>query len=571
MKDKELVWRLLGYLSPYRFWMLLATLILIATKIVEAAIPLFIGYVSQQILQGTAFDLAKINLEGMWIIGVLIIAYLFDAFNVGLKSWIGQKAVYTLRNQVFDHIQKLPMAYYDHSSVGRLMTRTIHDVEQINLMFSDSVVPLFGSLVLFLTIFAALFYLNVKVALLVVALLPFVYLALSRFRRVQRQCFDLIRSIVAQLNAFVQEQLMGIGTIRAFGLQSQERKEFEKINFAHQEAYGRAIHNFSFFVSSIDFFQNTALILAFIVFFQGQFEPAAFFTFVLYAMMIFRPLTDMAEKYNTLQSAIAAAERIFTVMDVPIEGQLGEEAPDTFESLEFDNVWFAYEKEDWILKGLSFTLKRGESIAVVGVTGAGKTTLISLILRFYEIQKGEIRINGKNARHFSLHSLRKLFSVVFQDPILFSGSLAENIALYDKSIRSEQIASVVDYVNLGEFVDQFPDGIHHHLSERGTGLSAGQMQLVSFARAVAHERQVLILDEATANIDTVTEKLIQDALRKILQDKTALIIAHRLSTIKDASHILVMDQGRVVERGTHVELIEKKGIYSNLYKLQFEI
>lgn len=580
--DRMLIKRLLTYLRPYRWWLGLAILFLIFSKGVEAYVPIYIGHVTQYILNSINLnDLEKESrlhtvFQGCGtIIGLLVLSYLLDATNVIIKTRIGQRAILELRTQVYEHILRLPLSYYDHYSVGRLMTRTIHDVDQIDQMFSDSVVPILGNLILFLSIGVGIIFVDWKIGLIVALIMPIVWWLTHQFRYHQRRCYERVRSIVSAMNAFVEEHLMGAMTIRNFGLQNKEKARFDQINEDHCSAYLETIHNFASFIASIDFMQNLSLILAFVVLTSFAppdtgFQAGTYFTFSLYALMFFRPLADLAERYNALQAAMAAAERVFTILDQKEEPKGGMTSTlEEVSCIVFEDVWFAYEKEHWVLKGLSFKIGKGESIAIVGVTGAGKTSIMNLLLRLYEFQKGSIKINGKDIREYSEDDLRKQFSIVLQDPVIFSGTIAENISLYNPNISKEKIDSVINYVNMRAFVNRFPEGIDHHLSERGKTVSVGEMQLISLARAVAYERCVLILDEATANIDTGTERIIQDALKKILKEKTALVIAHRLSTIKDVTRILVIHEGVVAEMGSHQQLLEAKGIYEKLYRLQF--
>lgn len=580
--DRELVWRLLSYLRPYRTILVIAIFFLIISKIIEASIPVFIGNISQQILNSVNLEseekkklLSHALTMGGLIIGLLFASYIFDSLNVILKSWIGQKAIYNLRLQIYEHIIHMPLAYFDTHTVGRLMTRTIHDVDQINQMFAESVIPIFGNIVLFISIFLGIFFVNWKIGLLVVFILPVVYMLTHYFRIQQRRCYDRIRTLVAAMNTFVQENLMGATTIRNFGLQKKARDHFERINEDHCDAYVESVKNFSFFIAAIDFLQNFSLIMALAILVGWnpmgiEFEAGIFFTFSLYVLMFFRPLVDLAERYNVLQSAMAAATRLFDVLDRHSERveYTGRHILDDIETISFDNVWFAYEEERWILRGISFQIKKGESVALVGMTGQGKSTIISLLLQFYKHQKGAIKINDRDIREFSLESLRKQFSIVLQDPVLFTGSIADNIALFNPSISPTQIESVIDYLGMRQFIDRLHQGVKHTLIERGKSLSMGEMQLLSLARAVAHRRAVLILDEATANIDTNAERVIQAALKKILHEKTAFVIAHRLSTIKDVSRILVLHEGKIVENGTHAELLAVQGVYEKLYRLQ---
>jgi ATP-binding cassette subfamily B protein len=583
LMDIELMKRLYSYMRPYRLFLLLAVGFLLISKGIEATVPLFIGKVSQQILDGIRLGWAEqqqllvtVLKICSWILLLLLASYLLDSVNVVLKSWVGQKGLFTMRQEVYEHILRLPLAYYDRHTVGRLMTRTIHDVDQINQMFAESLIPILGNLVLFIGIVCGILFLNWKVGLILLSILPLAWWLTYRFRYYQRLCYERVRTVVAAMNTFVQEHLMGALTIRNFGLQKKAKRQFEEINEDHCNAYLDSIHHFSFFIAGIDLMQSFSLILVFVLLVlfapPGKgFEAGAFFTFSLYILMFFRPLADLAERYNVLQSAMAAAERIFSILDQPPENIVSTEglSLDEIQSVSFDNVWFAYEKDNWILKGLSFEIKKGESVALVGVTGEGKTTIANLLLRFYDYQKGAIRLNHQDIRNYSLAAVRSQFSVVLQDPVIFSGTIAENISLYSPDIGMQEIEAVIDHLQMRPLIDRFPNGLQYRLTERGKSLSVGERQLISIARAAAHQRSFLILDEATANIDIVTEKIIQKALKSILREKTALVIAHRLSTIKDVNRILVIDGGVIVESGSHEELLESKGIYEKLYRLQF--
>lgn len=565
--DRHLLKRLWKYLSPYKGWIALCVLLLLISKLIEAAVPMAIGSLSQQIFT----DYASVEknrvfsyfmIAGVILFSFLLLGYLFDAFNAFLRTWIGQKAIFSLRTQVFDHIQHLPMRYFDGASIGKLMTRTIHDIDQINQMFSESIIPILGNIILFISMTMGIFFLDWRLGVVLVCLLPPLAWLTNRFRVVQRQCYDLIRSIVSAMNAFVQEHLLGVFTIRNFGLLKDEKKQFEKMNEDYCNGYLESIYNFAFFIAGIDFIQSLAMIAVFVVLMYSAdgIQIGHFITFNLYTLMLFRPLADLAERYNVLQSAIAASERVFTVLHEPEEKNCKSiEEIGPVDSIAFKDVWFAYDKEEWILKGLSFEIKKGTSLAVVGVTGSGKTTILNILLRFYEFQKGSVLINGKDIREYPLHQLRKLFGVILQDPVIFSGTLYDNMCLYDPGITEEKVRKALDYLELPQ-----------SFLQRDKNLSTGETQLVSLARAIAHDRSVLILDEATANIDNETEKVIQNALQKIMHDKTTLVIAHRLSTIKNATSIIVLRDGVVVEHGSHQQLLDEKGVYEKLYRLQFQ-
>lgn len=581
--DWPLTLKLLHYIRPYHWLGGFALFMLLLAKAVEAIVPIFIGHITQQMMasQATTWsekqELLNIILDDcLWIIGLLAIGYILEVINVVIKSWIGQKAIFKLRSKVYLHILNMPLKFFDQHAVGRLITRAIHDIEQINQMLTESIIPLLGSMLLFMGMCIGIALIDWRIAIAFGCIVPIVIWLTNHFRYYEHYWHNVVRSIVSTMNAFAQEYFMGTSTIRTFGLQKQEKHRFDELNEDHRKANIETIHYFSFFIAGIDFLQSLSLILAFAILTitappGHPFQVGAFFAFSLYALMFFRPLIDVADRYNILQSAIAAAERVFRLLDQPTEPiDRSDKTPlEEVHSIAFEDVWFAYEEEKWILKGLSFEIKKGESFALVGLTGAGKTTIFSLILRFYDFQKGSIKINGKDIREYPLHILRKQFSVVLQDPVIFSGSISDNISLYQSEITPQRILAAVEYADLSLFVERFPEGVNHQIIERGQNLSGGQRQLISLARAVAHERSVFMLDEATANIDVVTEHVIQDILNKLLKEKTSLVIAHRLSTIRHVTRILVLHQGVVAESGTHQELLEQKGLYEKLYRVQF--
>lgn len=572
--DRVLVKKMLGYLAPYTWPIVLAILLLFAAKVIEAYVPLVIGEYSQTILNATSTTLPiqKLAVGTAWIIAALVLASLFETANIIVKNWIGQKALYKLRNDVFEHIQQLPVEYFDKNAVGRLMTRTIHDVDQINLMFSDSIIPLIGSIFLFIGVSIGVIVLNTHLAIAFFVTLPILCVIANRFRKGQRKTYGKIRAIVSAMNTFIQEHLTGVSTIRLFSLKSNEKSKFEKINNDYKTGYVESGNHFAELFAGIDLIQSLALILVFVLLVlspQG-FQGGEFFTFSLYVIMIFRPIGDLAERYNVLQSAVAASSRIFHILSIPIEVSTpSKKTIATVESISFENVWFAYDGQEWVIKDLSFEVKKGQTAALVGITGAGKTTITSLLLRYYEIQKGSIKINGTDIREYSLATLRSCMSVVLQDPVIFSGSFSDNVSLNASKISEKQINQALDDANMEPIVRRYPQGRKHFIAERGTGLSTGEKQLLSLARAIAHNRDILILDEATANIDAYTERAIQEALHRLLSSKTSIVIAHRLSTIQHADKILVMHQGELKEEGTHAQLLKSKGIYEKLYRLQF--
>ncbi|MBA3723107.1 MAG: ABC transporter ATP-binding protein [Parachlamydiaceae bacterium] len=581
--DYILIKRLLTYVQSYRIWVILAIGLLIISAAIETWVPIRIGQIAQTIVghqEESDTEKSQIFYAAVAGCGILLLwillNYVLDVLNILIKNWIGQKAIFTMRTQVYEHIQQLPMSFYDHQAIGRLMTRTIHDVDQINQLLSESVIPLIGSFILFIGIFIGIFFLNWKMGILFCFIFPMIWGLVQHFRHQQQISYNSVRSILSKMNAFIQEHLMGVHIIRHFGLYSSERKKFEEMNYDYYKANLDTVKHFSFFFTGTEFLRNLTMIsvfllLAYISPDEFGLHAGAYFTISIYCFMIFRPLLDLAERYNVLQAAMAAAERIFKVLDTPIEskGACPGLVLNEVETIEFQNVWFAYENENWILKGLTFSLNKGESLAIVGVTGSGKTTIMNLLLVLYDFQKGRILINGQDIHQYSIASIRNQFSVILQDPTIFSGTIRDNITLYDPTINIEQVEMSAKYVNLKPIIDRFPSRYDHILTERGSSLSVGEMQLIALARAVAHKRSILVLDEATSNIDIHTEHLIQETIKKMLGQQTALVIAHRLSTIKDVNRILVLNQGVVVESGTHQQLLDAHGIYEKLYRLQF--
>lgn len=576
--DWALLRRLLKYLYPSRWIAAVGLLLLLVAKGIEAWIPLQLGSLVQYLLH-VEFDKASafLNVKTalIMLIGWAAASYLFDVANIIIKNWVGQKALLTLRTEVYKHIQHLPLSNYDRTPVGRLITRTIHDVDQLSQLFSESTIPIIGSLFLFFSIFIALFFIDWKIGVSMALVAPWIWYFTHCFRYYQRRCYDQLRSMIAGMNSFIQEHLMGISIIRYFSLQAQEKKRFDQLNQDQLSTNLDLVHHFSLFFSGIDILQNVIMITVFVLLVAflpegAPFDAGAYFTINLYGLMVFRPLVDLAERYNILQAGMAAAARIFDVLDQPLEpiGASPGLPLHAIETVQFDDVWFAYQDDHWVLKGVSFEIHRKESVAFVGLTGAGKTSIMNLLLRFYEFQKGRILINGEEIHSYAVADVRRAIGVILQDPAIFSGTVSANIALYDPAIGEPQVEQAAHDVNLMPRLALLSGGLQSVLKEMGKSLSVGEMQLVSLARALAHQRDFLIFDEATANIDTPTERVIQDALHRMFKRKTLFIIAHRLSTIRYVDRIFVLDRGELAESGSHEELLALKGIYAKLYKLQ---
>ncbi|GAB4226074.1 MAG: ABC transporter ATP-binding protein [Chlamydiales bacterium] len=577
--DWQLILRLLLYLRPYKWILCTGILFLLMAKVAEATIPILIGSISQTILDnanllyGNQAMIQSLLWNGVGVLGVLLFSYFCESMNVIFKNYVGQKALLKIRTQVFAHIQALPISYFNQTSVGRLMTRTIQDVEQIHLMFSESIIPLIGSLFLILSACVGVVLIDLRLAMVFFLSLPLLFWATYHFRYYQKIAFEKIRRITSAMNTFFQEHIGGASTIRHFGLRKLELSKFDTINQDFCTAYKETTHHYALLFANLNMIQSYALIALFILLVLSPegFSGGKFFTFSLYVMMIYRPIADLAERYNIIESAISAAKRMFDILDEPIEifESPDKEVLENIETIEFRDVWFAYKTEEWVLKGVSFQVKKGETAAFVGMTGSGKTTIINLILRYHDPQKGSILINGKSIQDYSLSSLRKHMGIVLQDPVIFSGTIKSNITLNNKYINQQDIDKVVEETGLHFLIDRLPEGINQEVKERGVTLSAGEKQLISLARAVAHHRDVFLLDEATANIDTKTEKVIQKALNSLLGGKTAVVIAHRLSTIQHADIIFVIHLGVIREQGNHRQLLAQQGIYEKLYRLQF--
>ena len=492
-------------------------------------------------------------------------------------QWVGQKAMFDLRRQLMDHLQKLDLAFYDHNPVGRLVTRLTTDVDALNELFSSGLLMILGDLLMLGFVVVAMLDLSPGMTAFMLAVMPLVVLVTMRFRRSVQESYRRIRIAIARINSYLQEHINGITVLQLFNREAKSRSEFERINRDHMEAYKDAITAYGWFYPVVEFLGMLALALLLA---YGGFRIrggalslgvlAAFFQF---GLRFFRPIQDLSEKYNILQSAMAASERVFKLLDTPVRIASPAQPvsfPQASAAIEFDHVWFAYKDEDWVLSDVSFQILPGETIAVVGHTGAGKTTITSLLLRFYEIQRGSIRIGGIDIRDFDLEELRRNFGVVLQDPHLFTGTIADNIRLGTPGISDDQLAEAAERVNLLDFIQTLPEGFAQPVRERGAGLSTGQKQLISFARALAHNPRYLILDEATSSVDTETEFRIRAALARLVEGRTSIVIAHRLSTIQRADRIIVMHKGRLREIGSHQELLTLRGIYWKLYQLQYK-
>lgn len=572
--DSRLMKQLLGYLRPYAWQVALAVLLLMTQAAARLAGPYLTKVaIDRFILPG---DVVGLRYIAIIFVGILVVQFLVAFAQTYLMQWIGQHVMFDMRRQIFSHLQRLSVRFFDRNPVGRLVTRVTNDVESLNEVLSSGVVAIFGDLFTLVGITIVMLSLNWQLALVTFSVLPLLFLVTFEFRKRVRHSFRKIRKRIARINAFLQENISGMHIVQLFLREKKNFARFEKLNRDYRDAYLETIFYFAIFFPTVEFlgylaigttlayggwrFQSSALTLGVVV------------AFIQYAQQFFRPISDLAEKYNILQGAMAAAERIFQILDEKPEIRQPArpvELPSLRDKIEFRNVWFAYQDEEYVLKDISFEIRKGQKVALVGATGSGKTSIINLLCRFYDPQRGQILLDGVDIRQLSLENLRRRIAIVQQDIFIFSGSVEENIRLGEPFGR-ERIEAAARAVAADEFIRNLPEGYQTDVRERGNMISVGQRQLLAFARALAFDPEILILDEATASVDSHTERLIQQALDKLLEGRTAIVIAHRLSTIQHSDLILVLHKGRIREAGRHEELLRLGGIYSRLYEIQYE-
>ena len=582
--------RLLTYMGPYRLLVGISVVFLMGQSALQVLGPLLTRIAVDRYLQPSLHP--PPNFLDSWLpadawSGLTRIALLYFAVLAGnfvcefvqmyTMQYTGQLAMFDLRKQLMEHLQRLDLAFYDRNPVGRLVTRVTTDVDVLNDLFASGLVTILGDVLVLAFILAIMFDLSPLLTGIMLAAMPLVILATAIFRRSVAQSYRRIRVAIAKINSYLQEHVTGIVVLQLFNRERRSGEEFDEVNREHMNAFKDAITAYGWFYPVVEFISMLALAAILTAgglrVQSGRLTLGVVVAFLQYGLRFFRPIQDLSEKYNILQSAMASSERIFKLLDTEATVLLPA-APRTpaaeIAEIEFDHVWFAYKDEDWVLRDVSFRIAPGETIAVVGHTGAGKTTLISLLLRFYDVQQGCIRIGGVDVRDFDPLELRRQFGVVLQDPYLFTGTLEHNIRLGTGTIGPEEVEAAAGQVNLLDFIRTLPDGFRHEIRERGSGLSTGQKQLISFARALAHNPRYLILDEATSSVDTETEFRVREALSRMVEGRTSIVIAHRLSTIQRADRILVMHKGKLRESGTHQELLAQRGIYWKLYQLQYK-
>lgn len=574
--DSKLMKRLLLYAKPYWKLFALAAVLLMAITVTELARPYLLKVAIDDYMVRTQNPQAIVRI-GLIYIATIVVGFLLNYWQTYILNYAGQTIIYNIRQQVFSHLQKMSLGFFDRTPVGRLVTRVTNDTETLNDMYTNVLVSLLKDVFILGGVIIILFRLNVRLALITMTIIPLVVLLTVLFRIKARTVYRRVRTTLARINSALSENISGIRILQIFNKEKENFKEFTAINREYYKAGMNEIVVFGIFRPVIEMLAY--LSIAMVIWYGGgevinhTVEFGVLYAFVNYINQFFQPINDLAEKYNILQSAMASSERIFMVLDTEPEEDHGTLSIDsgTFKGdVEFKNVWFAYKEGEWVLRDVSFKIPAGKTVAIVGATGAGKTSIINLINRFYEIQKGEILIDGMSIRDIQKDSLRRNVGTVLQDVFLFSGTIRDNIRLNEGSISDEDILRVSRYVNAHRFIERLPQGYLEEVKERGATFSSGQRQLLAFARALAFNPSILILDEATANIDTETEQLIQEALARITHNRTTLVIAHRLSTIQHADTILVLHKGKIREMGSHQELLANRGMYYNLYNLQYK-
>lgn len=572
--DWQVARRLMRYLKPYVRLLIPALVLTLLLNLLGILQPKFTQYaIDWYILPRTTDGL---SLFVLIFLGAQILRFIFSYFQAVLLNSVGQYVMFDLRREIYDKLQHQEVAYYDRNPVGRIMTRLTADVDALNELFTSGVTDVLGDLVMIAAIIAVMSYMDWRLTLITLLTVPMLFVATTWFRKGARRGFDMVRTRIARIYAFLQEHISGAQTVQIFNAEEKSVRHFAEINHEHRKANIDPIFYYAVFFPLVDFIG--AVGIALIIWYggyrvmQGALSLGALFAFIQYSSFLFQPIRDISDKYNVLQGAVVASHRIFKALDLPIaitspakplrkgraEGRI-----------EFENVWFAYKEDDWVLKDVSFTVQPGQSVALVGHTGSGKTTITNLLMRFYDVQKGRVLLDGVDVRDWDLQSLRENFAVVLQDIFLFTGTVESNIRLGRTDITDERVLWAANEVRADKFIRRLPHEYKSEVRERGAGLSVGQKQLISFARALAFDPALLILDEATSSIDTETEQLIQQAIARVMRNRTSVIVAHRLSTIQRADNIIVMHHGEIREQGSHQDLLALHGLYWKLYKLQY--
>jgi ATP-binding cassette subfamily B multidrug efflux pump len=577
--DFKVARRLLRYLRPYMRLLMPALLLTFMLNLLGILQPKFTQYaIDWHILPG---QYAGLELLVFLYIGVLVLRLAFSYFQALLLNSVGQYVMFDMRRELYDKLQHQEIAYYDRNPVGRIMTRLTSDVDSLNELFTAGITDLLGDLVMIVAIIAMMLWMDVRLTLVTLLTVPMLFAATSWFRKGARRGYDMVRTRLARINAFLQEHFAGAQTVQIFNAEAKSLEKFRQINAEYRKANIDTIFYYAVFFPMVDFIG--AVGIALIIWYGGyrvmQNTPehtvltlGALVAFIQYSGFLFQPIRDISDKYNVLQAAVVASHRIFKTLDLPVaitSPAVPAKSGRARGTIEFENVWFAYKNDDWVLKDVSFKVEPGQSIALVGHTGSGKSTITNLLMRFYDVQRGRILLDGVDLREWDLKSLRENFAVVLQEIFLFSGTIEGNIRLGRNEISEERVKWAAQEVHAEQFIERLKGGYQAEVKERGAGLSVGQKQLISFARALAFDPALLILDEATSSIDTETEQLIQQAIERVMRNRTSIVVAHRLSTIQRAHQIIVLHHGEIREQGTHQELLAQRGLYWRLYKLQY--
>jgi ATP-binding cassette subfamily B multidrug efflux pump len=572
--DFQIARRLLRYLQPYVRLLFPALLLTLVLNLLGILQPKFTQYAIDWYILPRKTD--GLILLVVLFTGVQLLRLVFSYFQALLLNTVGQYVMFDIRRELYDKLQHQEIAYYDRNPVGRIMTRLTTDVDSLNELFTQGVTDLLGDLVMIVAIIAMMLWMDARLTLITLLTVPMLFAATTWFRKGARRGYDMVRTRIARINAFLQEHFAGAQTVQIFNAEEKSLVRFQGINADYRKANIETIFYYAVFFPLVDFIG--AVGIALIIWYGGYrvmqdaLTLGALVAFIQYSGFLFQPIRDISDKYNVLQSAVVASHRIFKTLDLPIAIKSPKQPVKTGRArglIEFENVWFAYKEDDWILRDVSFAIQPGQSIALVGHTGSGKTTITNLLMRFYDNQRGRILLDGVDLRDWDLVSLRKNFAVVLQDVFLFSGTVEGNIRLGRDEITEARVKWAAREVHADRFIERLKENYKAEVKERGAGLSVGQKQLISFARALAFDPALLILDEATSSIDTETEQLIQRAIERVMRDRTSIIVAHRLSTIQRADRIIVLHHGEIREQGSHQELLAQRGLYWKLYKLQY--
>lgn len=572
--DVNLLRRVFRYVTPYRSifaWSIILTILL---AVLAPLRPWLIQFtLDKYILENDRRGLADMSLL---MVALLLLQTGVQYFHTFFTNVLGQSVIKDLRVHVFNHISSLKLKYFDRTPIGQLITRTVSDLETIADIFSEGLIVIVGDILQVVAIITVMLYTDWKLTVVVLIPMPLLMMASYVFKEAIKSAFQDVRTQVANLNTFLQEHITGIRIIQYFARENQEMRKFKRINAKHRDAHIRSNWYYSIFFPVVEII--SAVSIGLLVWYgsrsilSNEISPGVVVSFIMYIYMLFRPIRELADKFNTLQMGMVGAERIFNVLDTDEKTENnGKYQPEELKGdIEFKNVWFAYNDENWVLKDISFHVRPGETLALVGATGAGKSSTINILNRFYEINKGSVKVDGQDIREYELNYLRSHIATVLQDVFLFSDSIANNINLNNQDISREELISAAREVGAHEFIQRLPGGYDYDVMERGATLSAGQAQLISFIRALVYDPRILVLDEATASVDTETEELIQNAINKLMQGRTSIVIAHRLSTIQNADRIIVLDHGEIKEMGSHQQLLKLNGYYKRLYDLQFK-